>query len=162
MGRVCKPTGASRARGGIGRGGSGSLLRWVLLLVPTKAGDNGEGGTVVALPLVYHSTMAFASLVAGISFTNISDCGTPYSCLFRSVCLQPVAVLFLSHSPNPTFQYPILHTSERDSGWGVQSCSTDHSCRSCTVLPATDQCLYCLSSLSQLSPGEGEIGEAVV
>ena len=104
----------------------------------------------------------FASLVAQISFTNIPDCGTPYSCPFRSVCLQPVAVLFLSPLSKPHIPAPNpFHTSECDSGWGMQSCSTDRSCRSYTVLPATDQCLYSLSSLSQLSPGEGE-WEAVV
>ena len=131
---------------------------------PSAHQGRGQGKGAQWWPCLLCTTQQwhFAFLVAQISFTNIPDCGTPYSCLFRSVCLQPVAVLFLSPLSKPHIPVPNpFHTSERDSGWGVQSCSTDHSCRSYTVLPATDQCLCCLSSLSQLSPGEGE-WEAVV
>ena len=123
----------------------------MLLLVPTEAGGRG-GGTVWPCLLYTTPQWHFASLAAQVSSTNIPDS------LFlplQIVSSQPATVLFLSPLSKPHVPAPRpFHTSERDSGWGMQSRSTDHSCRSYTVLPTTDQFLYFLS-VPALPGGEG-------
>ena len=62
----------------------------------------------------------------------------------QAVCMQSTAVLSpgpLSkpHIPAPN---PCQHWWTPILGWGMQSCGTGHLCKSCSVLPATDQLLH--------------------
>ena len=119
-----------------------SLLRWVPLSVPTKAGAGEWGGGVAmsAPPLVHHSTMA-PCFCGGLGFFHkLSQLWSSLILSLQAVSSQPTAVPSLGLLSKPCFPAPSLslHQETHDSGLGVQACGKDRAHSSYFVLSSTD------------------------